>query len=498
MGISVRGYAVKGRVFSAVLLAAGPVLAAGGGGNSCTAVDPAGDATPRLTDDGADGLFNSAALPDLLELTISAWGPTNPSQDPYTGTTVDRETADMFRIDLVLDGLINPPGPLGLGAAPWDPFRYGDRPVYGFIELDLDRERDTGGELGSAAKNRYLANVGRMARRPYGSIGDRIAIEGTDLDGAFFSMPQYERSGAEFDFGFCGCFDTQLVSETGNADGTMDAGETFIVRGRFFRRVAAFLSVSGMEGGSFGGLYDPMVEVRFAHDPALDRTTVTFVGALTMAGAAALTGEPQQFEDFLVDNHWSVAEAVSDIIEGALGFNGPISPEVQVLIEGWETQSSADYLDPTRWRTTALLGTTYATSKESLFIWTDTGFDEAQADYTGDGLADGLDLAALDAHVASLDGGLTDADGVVNGELVVVNPGPGFDAFDITGDGHVDAQDRAFFATADPADFDGSGSVDGADLAMLLAAWGNPGPTDLNSDGVTNGGDLAILLASWG
>ncbi|MBX3356644.1 MAG: VCBS repeat-containing protein [Phycisphaeraceae bacterium] len=47
---------------------------------------------------------------------------------------------------------------------------------------------------------------------------------------------------------------------------------------------------------------------------------------------------------------------------------------------------------------------------------------------------------------------------------------------------------------------DGNGVVDGADLAILLGAWGpNPGsPADLNGDGFVNGADISILLANWG
>jgi hypothetical protein len=49
-----------------------------------------------------------------------------------------------------------------------------------------------------------------------------------------------------------------------------------------------------------------------------------------------------------------------------------------------------------------------------------------------------------------------------------------------------------------PGDLDGSGSVDGTDLAVMLSGWGtNPGG-DVTGDGVTNGEDLALLLASWG
>lgn len=47
------------------------------------------------------------------------------------------------------------------------------------------------------------------------------------------------------------------------------------------------------------------------------------------------------------------------------------------------------------------------------------------------------------------------------------------------------------------ADLNLNGVVDGADLGLLLAAWGGPGG-DLNGDGVTDGADLGLLLAAWG
>jgi len=51
-----------------------------------------------------------------------------------------------------------------------------------------------------------------------------------------------------------------------------------------------------------------------------------------------------------------------------------------------------------------------------------------------------------------------------------------------------------------PTDFNQSGSTDGADLGILLAAWGATGQpgVDLNHDGVINGADLGALLANWG
>ena len=53
---------------------------------------------------------------------------------------------------------------------------------------------------------------------------------------------------------------------------------------------------------------------------------------------------------------------------------------------------------------------------------------------------------------------------------------------------------------AEPAavgpDLNGDGAVDGADLGLLLAAWGQPGG-DLDGSGTTDGADLGLLLAAW-
>lgn len=48
-----------------------------------------------------------------------------------------------------------------------------------------------------------------------------------------------------------------------------------------------------------------------------------------------------------------------------------------------------------------------------------------------------------------------------------------------------------------PADLNGDGVVNGADLAILLGAWGGRGIADLDGNGVVNGADLAILLGDW-
>ena len=47
------------------------------------------------------------------------------------------------------------------------------------------------------------------------------------------------------------------------------------------------------------------------------------------------------------------------------------------------------------------------------------------------------------------------------------------------------------------ADLNGDGFVNGADLGLLLAAWGTRGPGGLNGSGSVTGGDLGLLLAAW-
>ncbi|MCA9286046.1 MAG: dockerin type I repeat-containing protein [Phycisphaerales bacterium] len=47
-------------------------------------------------------------------------------------------------------------------------------------------------------------------------------------------------------------------------------------------------------------------------------------------------------------------------------------------------------------------------------------------------------------------------------------------------------------------DLNGDGTVDGADLGLLLAAWNGTGIADLDNNGVVNGADLGLLLAAWG
>jgi len=51
-----------------------------------------------------------------------------------------------------------------------------------------------------------------------------------------------------------------------------------------------------------------------------------------------------------------------------------------------------------------------------------------------------------------------------------------------------------------PADFNGSSTVDAADLAILLSSWGPCAEcgADISGDGIVSAPDLAELLSYWG
>ena len=51
---------------------------------------------------------------------------------------------------------------------------------------------------------------------------------------------------------------------------------------------------------------------------------------------------------------------------------------------------------------------------------------------------------------------------------------------------------------ARPADVNGDGTVDGADLGILLGNWGNSGAGDIDGNGQVDGADLGALVADWG
>lgn len=85
-----------------------------------------------------------------------------------------------------------------------------------------------------------------------------------------------------------------------------------------------------------------------------------------------------------------------------------------------------------------------------------------------------------------------------------------YDGEDCDGDGAPDSWEIALGLEADddadgvpdgcaldPADLNGDGVVNGADMGLLLGAWGTSGPGDLDGDGTVNGSDLGLMLGAW-
>jgi hypothetical protein len=84
---------------------------------------------------------------------------------------------------------------------------------------------------------------------------------------------------------------------------------------------------------------------------------------------------------------------------------------------------------------------------------------------------------------------------VLEGQLLLIRLGSSDGA---TGDAQI-LIDCDPFETPCPEDVDGNGTIDGADLGLLLGAWGTPdSDADINGDGTVNGADLGLLLGAWG
>lgn len=479
-------------------IAAAGVLALTGAARSQNVVqwtDPSGDAVVRRTDTGNNGPLNpSGVLPDLVRVTLCGWQPINAAADPYAGSCIAPAGAHLFRLQVVFKGLVNPPGTLGIGGQGFDPFRFGPSPVLGFLELDVDNDRDTGGELDPGARLRYLANVARFGRRPTGSIGERVAVSAKDYDPNFATSPQYERSGADFALVLCGCWNITIVSEGGNGNGQFDPGETWIVRGRFLQRSGGYQCASTAFGGSAPGLYDPWANLRFSHDPGTGETTLTMVAALTMTGASQLTGQPQQPINYSVFDHTSIVEGLQDVIDHANNLTGPCF----TLAERWRGRDPFNFLKVDDWRVRGLFGTSYSSQEDSLYVWTDTGMNETPGDLDSDGIAGPLDRALVQQTILLLDGGPDDGDGVVNGSVQIVNFGINFNLHDVNGDGLINATDLGFYGTCRP-DCNGDGILNVADVGCFQTRFSQGHPyADFNGDGVVNLADVGAYMSAFG
>ncbi len=463
--------------------------------------DPPGDERPRPTvspetvPEPAPG-----TMPDVIAVKIGGWLMNVTGGDPFSGSWTTGNAVQLFRLDVVFDGLVNPPGTLGVGTVEFDPFLHGPNPVFGFVEIDVDNDIDTGGECNGATQ-RYLANVARFGALPPGAAGERAARSADDYTASFGNGRQYQRSGSDFAVTFCGCFPVTVVQRTGSNNTHFSPGDVWIVRGRFFQRAGGYEEASAAFGGSLPQRYDPLVNLRFSHNQASNRTTVTLIYPLTMLGASIFNGEPEQEPDFNVANHTSIEEALLDVIAGA---SKPLSACAQTLSSAWAGSTPESAMDPTRWRTTAIVGTSFVTPQAGLYLWTDVAFAQKFGDLNADGYVTAADAQAHQDTIDALDGGLHDDDAVVNGVVVIRDFGPNFHLADLDSDGIIDAADRLPTYSMTLGDFNGDCRVNGADLSVLLSNFGlavsGPAPLagDANGDHRVDAADLSVLLSNFG
>lgn len=512
-----RGFAhwccIRGQEMAMMLAMIVSIAVAARGDVPLTIDDAPGDAVIRRTDPGGDGPFDPMQhrLPDLVEMRIGGFSPTEPDDDRYIGIWDD--DGPFARIDLVFNGVINPPGPLGFGGggAAYNPMRYGANPVFGFIEFDMDGNENSGGEL-NAPEYRYLANVARFGGVPAGpEFDDRVATTGHDIDEFLTTPPFVERSGEEFHWSFLG----ELISHVdvkrempGGDPQIFEAGEKWLIEGKLLHRAHGFEDFA-LTCFDAEGEYDVEVKVLFAHSIGTDQTTVSLVYPLTNTAAAALDS-PETFpdpNDGCPDDQNSVEEALVD-----LQFSATIAdPATRLLpafqlIADWENQSPGSYLSPKDWRITALVGTAYpvAEPNSSNLVWTDVYPGPLVGDFDGDNQVGPADALALSDFIALKDGDPScDGDGDnANGSITWIGFAQDFCVFDINYDGIVDS------TLLGDMDLNGVVDIDDLDdfvLALLdadayTATHGGVLPEsrgDVNLDGFLNGldvGDFANLV----
>lgn len=478
--------------------------------------DPLGDVAIRRTDLNADGFIDPQIQrpPDLITMRIGAFSPFDPNDDRFTGNW--NSNGGYLRLDLVFDGLINPPGPVGLSdhSPVYLPFKYGPNPIIGFIEFDIDADENTGGEL-SAPEFRYLGNVARFGGIPSESrFTDRVATDGFAFDGFLSTAPFVERSGEEFHLVLLGekVSSRSVESERPGGDPSIfESGEKWIIEGKMMHRAHGFedFALSCFEAE---GRYEAEVKLLFAHKNSTNQTTISLVYPLTNSASAAFEDpdEPVDANDGCTDGQNSVEEALIDLQFSAfIADSGTrMLPEFQ-LIAGWEFESPAEFLDPTDWQITALLGTAYGIEEPdgARFIWTDVFPNPVEGDFNGDGVSDSADATVHDEFILSNDGNSTydgDGDGT-NGSIFWNDFANNFCVLDVNYDGIVDGADLIVLGDMDLNGIVNIDDVDDFVLALLDPAvyseshdGMDPLPRgDINDDGLLDGQDVGefVILA---
>jgi len=468
--------------------------------------DVIGDAVIRRTDEGADGPVDpdNHRLPDLIQITIGTWRPFDPKSDLYTGEWDEQANKPFLRVDVVIDGLVNPPGFLGFENT-FDPFFFGPNPVFGFVSMDADEEENTGGEL-ETPEYRYLGNGVRFGGIPddRSEIRDRFALSRDDFDGDCDSGREVEFSGEEFHIALLGReYETHRVV-VGDNDGIFEAGETWDVDGLWLHRAHGYEMFS-FACGSQQGVYDPTSTLRWSHNNSTDQTTIKLVFPLTNKASAAMRGDDStESNDCSPFNQNSIEEALHDLVEGGNFWEDRSKACKRIIVE-WADEDEEDFLRPRQWRDiTALLSTSYTAQQQNRhFVWTDIFPDARVGNVNGDSNVDINDYADIHDFVENNDGGSKDADGKVNGEVMIPQFAFNFSVFDVDYDGVVGLLDAG--TVIRPGDLDNDDDLDLDDWDLFVVCLQGPGvevagsclPADFDFDGDVDLEDVSFFTRAF-
>ncbi len=427
-------------------------------------------------------------------MTIGTWHAPRPAVDVFEG--VFAVGGQFVRLDLELGGLVNPPGstdPLW-----FDPFAYGDHPVYGFVEVDIDADNETGGEL-DAPEYRYLGSIVRFGGHPSDEVfHERVALDASAFDGIWNTEPQVERSGEEFHLALLGhLFGTiDIVEIAGNGDFVFDAGETWNIEAPWFHRAHGYESFSLASGGAVAGEYAPPSYARFRHDPSADTTIVSVVFPLTNLGSSLMREETVQPNNSDPSDQASVLEALVDLATSAafLDMFPTGRPEEEIIID-WYEKDPESFLDPTQWRMTALLGSSYTAPDPAgeFFVWSDAHPDVIRGDVNGENGANDDDRKIIGEHILEFDA----ADGSPDGMVTILDFATDFSVFDVNHDGYVNDVDTLLVSV--PGDLDADDDADFADFQRMQTCFSGSGIgytdplcslADLDADGDVDAHDV--------
>jgi hypothetical protein len=498
----------SGVVLSVVAAAAAPAT------DVSFILDRTGDAVIRRIDSGADGSVDPAShhQPDIVAVRICRWQPSVPHQDLFTGAAA--ASGDFFRLDIIFDGLVNPPGPNGCCSLPFAPFQYGPHPVSGYVEIDVDPGANsvTGGEL-DLPQLMFLGNAARFGGLPADSfLQSRCARDASAFDSNVTTPPLVDRSGEDFHIALHGWEITE-VHRTVGTNMLFGPGDVWLVRGRLFPRARGYERFSFADTNGQPGRYSPIVRLRFAHNVSEDQTTISLVYPLNNQGSAAQanTGIVQPLDGDAANQN-SVLEALDDLVFSSSNASSLWRADPAfVLVAPWEllapapaANSAAQFLHPLSWRITVLVGGSYtAPGNDGQFVWSDVLPDVRPGDFNGDGSVDWRDRLALHRFIADHDGMAgSDSDGDVNCSVGVPNFGPNFSVFDVNYDGVVDDGDVPMLSSSSrvPGDIDGDSDVDLVDfgalqscLGVVLSASSHCTNADLDLDRQVDGRDLAVM-----